>query len=51
MTCAALVRTSQYAEVMRDSLATDEDGVGGSEECAAAVESGVRGQPLCGVGT
>ncbi|CAN0185478.1 unnamed protein product, partial [Laminaria digitata] len=30
----------QYAEVMRDSLASGVDGVGGSEECAVAVESG-----------
>eukprot|EP00752_Nemacystus_decipiens_P009162 g8184.t1 len=30
----------EYTEVMRDSLATDEDGVGGSEECASAIESG-----------
>lgn len=30
----------QYAEVMRDSLASGVDGVGGSEECASAVEKG-----------
>ena len=36
----------QYAEVMRDSLASDADGVGGSEECAAAVETGASGQPM-----
>ncbi|CBN78040.1 conserved unknown protein [Ectocarpus siliculosus] len=30
----------QYAEVMRDSLASGVDGVGGSEECASAVEAG-----------
>lgn len=30
----------QYNEVMRDSLASSADGVGGSEECAAAVETG-----------
>lgn len=32
----------QYAEVMRDSLADGEDDVGGSEECASAVEKGEK---------
>lgn len=30
----------QYNEVMRDSLASEDDGVGGSEACASAVEVG-----------
>lgn len=36
----------QYNEVMRDSLASSADGVGGSEECAAAVETGACGQAV-----
>lgn len=38
----------EYAEVMRDSLATEEDGVGGSEECASAVETGRCYAVQCG---
>ena len=30
----------QYAEVVRDALATSGNGVGGSEACAVAVETG-----------
>lgn len=30
----------EYAEVMRDALAATDDDVGGSEECATAVEVG-----------
>lgn len=37
---------SQYAEIMRDSLASGADGVGGSEDCAAAVETGARGRAM-----
>ncbi|CAN0577169.1 unnamed protein product, partial [Ectocarpus sp. 12 AP-2014] len=37
----AQVDFPQYAEVMRDSLASVVDGVGGSEECASAVEAGM----------
>lgn len=34
---------THYTETIRDSLASESDGVGGSEECAVAVETGARG--------
>eukprot|EP00904_Undaria_pinnatifida_P007440 jgi/Undpi1/3826/HiC_scaffold_16.g07195.m1 len=34
----------QYHDIWRDALACESDGVGGSEECAVAVETGARGQ-------
>lgn len=36
----------QYNDLMRDALASDADGVGGSEECALAVETGDCGQAM-----
>ena len=34
---------AKYAEVMRDSLASEDDRVGGSERCASAVAHGKCG--------
>ena len=37
---------SQYNDDIRNSLATETYGVGGSEECALAMETGARGQAM-----